>query len=210
MNPSPIASDIASTTQLAVLKSRSSRFMYARRLGRIVLVVVDRTRQPMRHGDDGLIDPRPVLFAALAKPLLRTRSDHSLIPGLQFGNVVLETTHGSRNDEQKNSRGRRPCWRRPPTAAPQQIGKYRDRENLDRRRQRKHAPRHPWALMLQQPEPEQHHRQQNEVGLPEIEHVENKGDGDEARQRKQPRPGLSAPSPSSRSRIGPSSTTRPR
>ena len=41
--------------------------------------------------------------------------------------------------------------------------------------------------MLQQPEPEQHQRQQDKVGLSEIEHVEHKGDGDEARQREQPR-----------------------
>ena len=50
------------------------------------------------------------------------------------------------------------------------------------------------APMLQQPEAVQHHRQQDEVGLPEIEHVEHEGHGDEARQRRQPGTGL-APDP---------------
>ena len=71
-----------------------------RRLVRVILVVVDRPRQPMRDRDDGLIDPGPVLLAALSKPLLRTGSHHALKPGLQFGNVVLEAAHGRRNDKQ--------------------------------------------------------------------------------------------------------------
>ena len=108
---------------------------------------------------------------------------------------MLKTTHRSRDDEQQNSQEDDHAGDGRPLPPPQQIGKYGDRKNLDRGRQRKHAPRHPWALMLQQPEPEQHHHQQNEIGLPEIEHVENKGDGDEARQRKQPRRRAVRPEP---------------
>ena len=52
---------------------------------------------------------------------------------------------------------------------------------------------------LQQPEAVQHHRQQHEVRLAEIEHVEHEGHGDEAGQRDQPGPGLAA---RSRHRIG--------
>ena len=116
-----------------------------RRLGRIVLVVIDRARQPMRHRDDGLIDPRPVLLAALSKSLLRTRSHHAPIPGLQFGDIVLETAHRRRNHEQKNAEEDHHACDRRPLPSPEQIGKHRHRENLDRGGQRKHASRHPRA-----------------------------------------------------------------
>ena len=109
------------------------------RLGRIILVVVDRPRQAMRHCDDRLVDPRPVLLAALSETLLRTRSNHSLVPGPQFGNVVLKAAHRRRNHEQKNSEEYHHARRRCPLSSPKQIGKYGYGENLDRGRQRKHA-----------------------------------------------------------------------
>ena len=44
--------------------------------------------------------------------------------------------------------------------------------------------------MLQAPEAVEHHRQQNEVRLTEIEHVEHEGHGGKRRQRFKPRAGL--------------------
>ena len=79
-----------------------------------------------------------------------------------------------------------------PLPSPDQIGKHRHRKNLDRGGERKHASRHPRPLVLQQPEPVQHHRQQHEVRLAEIEHVEDEGNRGKTRQREQPRAGCPA------------------
>ena len=159
----------------------------ARRLARIILIVVHRPRQPMRHRDDGLIDPGPVLLVALAKSLLRARPHHALVPRLQLRDVVLIAAKRRRQHEQEHAQEHHHARNGRPLPAPDQIGKHRHRENLDGGGQRKHASRHPRPAMLQQPEPEQHQGQQDKVRLSEIEHVEHKGDGDEARQREQPR-----------------------
>ena len=182
----------------------------ARRLGRIILVVVHRPRQPVRHRDDGLIDPRPVLLVALAEPLLRARADHALVPGLQLRDIVLEAAERRRQHEQKHADENQHARGRRPLPSPDQIGKHRHRKHLDGGGERKHASRHPARWSLQQPEAVQHQRQQHQIRLAEIEHVEHEGDGDEARQRYQPRARASCPIPSSRARIAPSSTTRRR
>ena len=46
---------------------------------------------------------------------------------------------------------------------------------------REHASRHPATVIAQQPESVKHQRQQHEIRLAEIEHVEHEGDGNEAR-----------------------------
>ena len=171
----------------------------ARGLGRIVLIVVHRPRQPVRHRDDRLVDPGPVLLVALAEPLLRTRPHHALVPGLQLRGVVLEAAKRRRQHEQEHARNTSMLGGRRPLPAPHQIGKHRHRKHLDGGGEREHASRHPAALIPQQPEPVQHQRQQHEVGLAEIEHVEHEGDGDEARQRFQP--GGAGLAPRSRHRV---------
>ena len=148
-----------------------------------------RTRQPMRHRDDGLIDQRPVLLAALSEPLRRTRSHHAVKPVRQLRKIVLKSARRRRNHEQKDADEDDHAGGGCPPPSPDQIGKYRHREHLDRGGQREHASRRPRAPALQQPEPGQHHRQQHEVRLAEIERVGNEGHRRKARQREQSRAG---------------------
>ena len=68
-------------------------------------------------------------------------------------------------------------------------GTYRLFDAWHRRGERKHAASHPRPCLAQQPKAVEHQRQQHEIGLAEIVHVEDEGDGDEARQREQPRTG---------------------
>ncbi len=67
MKPRPIESATPSTIQFAVFEVDVDQIHRARRERRLVLIIIDRPDQPMRHGDDRLIDPRPVLLVALAK-----------------------------------------------------------------------------------------------------------------------------------------------
>ena len=159
-------------------------------LRRIVLIVVHRPRQPVRHRNDGLVDPRPVLLVALTEPLLRTRPHHAAVPGLQLRDIMLEAAERCREHEQKHSQKHHHAGSRRPLPTPYQIRKHGHRKNLDGGREREHAARHPSAVLTQQPESVQHQRQQHEVRLAEIEHVEHEGDGDKTRQRFQPRTGF--------------------
>ena len=191
-NPSPITAETASTSQFASLKDMSSKIHGARRLGGIVLIVVDRSRQPVRHCDDGLIDPGPVLLVALAEALLRAGADHALVPGLQLGDVVLKAADRRRNQKQKDDEEDQQARGRLPLSPPDQIRQHRDRKNLDRGGQREHASGHQRPLALQHPETVEHHDQQYEIGLTKIEHVEDEGHGGKARQGEQPWAGRAA------------------
>ena len=111
-----------------------------RRLGRIDLIVVHRPRQPVRHGDDGLVDPRPVLLVALSEPLLRTRPHHALVPGLQLRGVVLEAAKRRRQHEQKHADEQQHARGRRPLSSPHQIRQHRHRKHLDGGGEREHAP----------------------------------------------------------------------
>ena len=119
----------------------------SRRLGRIILIVVHRPRQPVRHGDDGLVDPGPVLLVALAEPLLRTRPHHALVPVLQLRGIVLEAAKRRRQHEQKHANENQHAGGSRPLPSPDQIGKHRHRKHLDGGGERKHASRHPSALV---------------------------------------------------------------
>ena len=79
---------------------------------RIVLIVVDRPRQSVRHRDDGLVDPGPVLLVALAKALLRARADHALVPGLQLRDIAAGSRATAPAPRTETRRGRRACLRR--------------------------------------------------------------------------------------------------
>ncbi len=77
--------------------------------------------QPVRDGDDRLIDPGPVLGVALSEPLLRIRSDHAAIPCGQFGDVALEPADRSRHKKQENAQERGHAYRFPHKIYPYDI-----------------------------------------------------------------------------------------
>ena len=110
----------------------------ARRLGEIVLIVVDRPDQAMRDGDQRLVDPRPVLLVTLAKALFRARSDHALIPDRKFGRVVLEAADRCRHDIEKDAGEGDHADKGGPLAPPEQIGQHRNRKHLDGGGEREH------------------------------------------------------------------------
>src|ERR1700733_11408672 len=99
---------------------------------------------------------------------------------------MLKATYRRWNDDQENDEKDRRARGRRPLPPPQQIRKYGHRKNLDGGRERKQASRTPGAPLLEKPEPQQHQRQQNQIGLAEIKHIKGERDHGDRRQRRQP------------------------
>ena len=108
--------------------------------------------QPMGHGDDGLVDPRPVLLVTLAKAFFRARTDHGLVPGLELVDVVLEAADRRRHYEEKDAGAGYHAGHGRPVPPPDEIRQHRDRKHLDGGGKREHEARKPGPLMLEAPE----------------------------------------------------------